>query len=388
MNEKFDIVMFSMSPYSEWVRSHKANRNYHILTRLTNDSRIRSILTIDFLPFTFRRAAKLWFQEQMHLHAGRTISRNLTSRLLQVSKKLYVYETVDSVISEKRLLRNIKKAVKILGFKDILLWSYLPYFVKYFGKLSERLSVFDTVDNWAEHPSYAPYAERLRDNYSFLLGHADVIFTVTDHLAQSLFHGAPKVHYVPNGVDTDLFGTPGQEPADLANIPHPRFGYVGVIQQRVDFDMVQFAAINNPTSSFIFVGPIWKDAHIEKVQHLKNVYFLGQKSYEQLPSYIQHFDVGIIPHRIDAFVKSMNPLKLYEYLACGKPVITTPVSGIEQFSEYISVAHSQDQFSNLCSSMLKGDTPELHRMRQEAVKPHSWEKRVEDMLGFIFGAIK
>lgn len=387
MEKKISIIMFSMSPYSEWAIEKKANRNYHVLQGLLKDPRIDKILTIDFLPHTFKRSVKNWLRLLSSRPPGTVVERTTTSICSKVSDKLYVYSTVDPLLSQDRMHARINHLAKILGLAPALLWSFTPLYTRYFTKVTAVKRIFDAVDDWSEHPAYAQIKSVLKDNYQILASSADTIFTVTEHIANTLFSGNSKAVCVPNGVDTTFFSTPQAAPADLASLPGKRIGYIGVLQSRIDFNLIAESARTFPDASFPLIGPVWPDADTRPVRGIPNVYFLGKKHYDELPAYAQHLDVGIIPHITSAFVHSMNPLKMFEYLAAGKPVVTTPVSGAEMFAEFVTVAHTPKEFTDGLRTALSQGGRQAAAQRMAAVAPHSWKARVSTMLDTVLSTL-
>jgi len=134
-------------------------------------------------------------------------------------------------------------------------------------------------------------------------------------------------------------------------------------------------------------GPVWKKAKTDRLKKMPNVHFLGPISYHDLPELYNYFDIGIIPHQITKFTKSMNPLKMYEYLACGLPVVTTPVAGTDQFRKFIKVAETRTDFIAALKHYLAdpGDQVEKEKRRQ-AVRGHSWQNRLDRMFKIIADA--
>jgi len=443
--EKLDLIMFSMSTFSEWAAQGRVNRNFHVLNQLRKDPRIGKILAVDFLPFAWKRAARIWLEDIAGGKRGKSVCRDLTTRCAMISDhrsaisdpggKLFVYSTVDSIFSEKLALKKIRKIADKLGFRNVVLWSYLPMFVGCFD-WDVSLKVFDAVDNWMEHPAFAEYRERLKKNYSAISKKADLIFTVSENLVDFFrsFGREQDVHWIPNGIDAEHFissrflhsGRQGQaqeatrqsrpslrgmDPAAAGGITkrsqasfgllrpaaglamtmkfkHPIVGYLGVIQSRLDMGLVKYLAEKNPDKSFILAGPVWPDAKRESADNLPNVYFPGPVSYAEAPEALRQFDVGIIPHVINEFTRSMNPLKLYEYLAAGLPVVTTPVAGIESFQDLIYVAGNREEFNEKINQALTEDNEDLRRKRQKATEGHSWEKRMGEMLRLIDGKMQ
>ncbi|NQU99602.1 MAG: glycosyltransferase, partial [Parcubacteria group bacterium] len=124
-------------------------------------------------------------------------------------------------------------------------------------------------------------------------------------------------------------------------------------------------------------------AKIDEIKNKKNIYFLGRIKYQELPNYLNNFDIAIIPHKINDFTKSMNPLKLYDYLACGKPIITTPVAGIDNFRDLISIASPKEEFNNKIQEALQNNNRDLEEKRIDSVRDYSWKSRVNKMMSYI-----
>ena len=381
MHQRVSILMFSMSPYTEWVIDKKANRNFHILRALCNDARVDKVISVDFLPHTFRRAVRQRLELRRLRGIGTPMYGGLTNSCRRIDEKLYVYSTIDAVLSTGRFHSGIRKLLECVAIRTpLVIWSYTPLFTEYYESTKADVLVFDAVDNWAEHPSYGSFRNRILSNYQKISSLADVVFTVTQHLAETLFKASRHAEWIPNGVDVDQYSQKLLEPDDLYSIPHPRIGYVGVIQRRVDFTLVRQLADAFPRAHFVFVGPVWPDADIKFVKGLSHVHFLGPKPYDSLPAYLQHMDVGIIPHASGEFVKSMNPMKLYEYLAAGIPVVTTPVSGTELFPGLLHTADNPADFERAITLAMNEKSESQATHRRDAVAPHSWTSRADTML--------
>lgn len=360
-----NILMFSMSTYKEWDQG-VVNRNFFVLRELLLRNEVERVLVIDYLPLTFKRALKQWIQRGFKLN-----------RLKQVHSKLFVYSTALSIFSKEKLIREINSIAKKILKPKLVLWSYFPLFVDYFGKFNEDISIFDAVDDWSMHPSYKNQSAKLRKNYEVIKQKADFIFTVSEELKDRLFDDRENVYWIPNGVDLKHFKK-SESSIDL-KFKRPIIGYSGVIQSRVDFSLVKYLAQKNPDKSFVFIGPIWKDAQVNLVKDLLNVYFLGRVSYNELPNYLYQFDAAIIPHKIDQFTKSMDPLKLYEYLACGLPVVTTIGLKDPELAKFVETSKDYEEFNRAINNPRRTSRGEIH----EVLKNHTWEKRVNRMLEII-----
>lgn len=385
---KYNVIMFNMSEFREW-KSGIVNRNYHILHNLLEKDQINKIFAVDFLAYTKKRALRIYMQSILKSTGGKRIYMDLTSKLSLHGDKLCVFSTIDSIFSEQKVYRKINKIIKKKKiFNDkypILIWSYFPMFSGYFNffknfSVAKTINVFDTVDNWIEHPNFTKYKERLKNNYEIISKKSDYIFTVSKDLL-NLFPRAKNKEWIPNGVDLSHF----EKKADktIIHTGHPIIGYVGTIEKRLDFELIKYLSLKNPEKSIVLVGPVWKNVQVDKLKSQNNIHFLGRKSYSELPYYMNEFDVSIIPHKVDKYTKSMNPLKLYEYLACGKPIVTTQVAGIEKFEELLYTAKTKEEFNEKINLALKENSKELELKRKESVRNENWKNKVNQMLEIV-----
>lgn len=382
---QYDVIMFGMSNYSEWERG-VSNRNYHVLKELLNKPEINKILYVDYLPLTWKRALRILKEDIFVGKKDATIvQRSATYQVSKISEKLYVYSDISFVFSPVLTVKNIKKIALKLNFGDLILWSFNPFIAPEWQKFGSKLIVFDAVDNWLSHSSYTKLKTRLKKAYELIKNEADIIYTVSKNLL-NFFEDQPNVHWIPNGVDFIHYNKQySLINRDIADVKKPIIGYIGIIQEKVDLDLVHYLAEQNPDKSIVLVGPIWDEQSLQKKElaSYKNIFFLGYKSYEEAPMYIQQFDIGIVPHRANDFSASTNPMKVYEYLACGKPVVSTENVGTENMSEVIKVATGYEDFNRLVNQELTDNSSELVKVRQEFAKKYSWYNTVEKMLDLI-----
>ncbi|MFA5076551.1 MAG: glycosyltransferase [Patescibacteria group bacterium] len=399
--EKINIIMFSMSHYTDWQKG-QVNRNYHILNELQKDERIDKIISIDFLPFNWRKVAKIYWENIMwgEMDDIEIVYGDLTSSCHRVNSKLYIYSTIDSIYSHQTVTKELKKIIKILNLDNIVFWSYNPLFTCILEdvckkNIERRAFVFDAVDNWSEHPAFQKYKDELRIGYQIIRQDADIIFTVSDYLKHQLFEERKNCYWIPNGINPEHFMLPKkdyQEPAELKNIPRPIIGYHGVVQGRLDLELIEYVAQKNPDKSIVLIGTqVWKNYNKiikKKLQNYKNIYLIPFISYQKLPHYLHTFNAGIIPHKINEFTKSMNPLKLYEYSAVGIPTITTSVAGISTFGNILYLANNPEDFNSKIQLALREDNDQLRQTRREVIADDSWFSRAELMLKYLFDQLR
>ncbi|MBI2411044.1 MAG: glycosyltransferase [Candidatus Kerfeldbacteria bacterium] len=378
-NDCSGLILLNMSPRSDWERG-VVNRNYHIAQGLLNSGKFSHIISVDFLPFSFKKKLRVLLKEKPWKRNAHTVYWRPYIRIDRDAKQKQLYHVTATS------LKHLPAILRRLSFpQQLTIWSYNPFTAPLFQKFPEAKIIFDAVDNWADHPVYASQAEQLREQYTIIQKRADVIFTVSEGLVD--FFGKQKnVFYIPNGVDVAHFGHAQCHmpiPISIDQTAGERLiGYHGVIQSRVNFAIIEYLAQQHPEWHQVLIGPVWKDV-VKELQRIVNTYphvhALGSVSYNQLPSAIACFDVAMIPHKIDAFTHSMNPLKMYEYLACGKPIVATPIAGSDQFQDLITTAISPEDFSQAITRALQEHTPELRQRRISMAQGHSWQHRIQKM---------
>lgn len=398
-----EIVMFNMSSFREWEKG-VVNRNYHIFNNLLQRQEVKRVIAVDFLPFTIKRAIKNYWKNIIHGHKGQTIYRDLTTKCTKISgypAELYIFSTIDSIFSHKLVIKKINKVLnKISQVPKYpstqvprIIWSYFPMFIKYFDDIKSDITVFDAVDNWIEHPSFANFKHTLKKNYQTIADKSDIIFTVAEPLLDffKIFGREKNIHWIPNGVDVNRFtnykSQITNQKSEILNlkskIKEPIIGYVGTIQNRVDIDLLEYIAKNNPEKSFVFIGPVWKGVEIKRLKKYKNIYLLGRKPHDLVPLYIKQFDICIIPHKLDEFIKYTYSLKLIEFLSCGKPVVTFKTPETKLFADLIYAADDYKDFNKKLDIALKSDTIEMREKRIERVKTEDWRLKVNEMIKIL-----
>jgi glycosyltransferase involved in cell wall biosynthesis len=164
----------------------------------------------------------------------------------------------------------------------------------------------------------------------------------------------------------------------LSPIPRPRIGYTGVLKTHLDWPLICYLIVRHPEWSFVFVGPHAPHADAAEMIRLlgsrPNVYFLGAKSVEELSSYPQHFDVCMMPYRVDGYTKYIYPLKVHEFLASGRPVVGTPIRSLQEFSHIITIADTPYAWSMALTDSLSAAANRSERVdaRRSVARQHDW----------------
>jgi SAM-dependent methyltransferase/glycosyltransferase involved in cell wall biosynthesis len=199
----------------------------------------------------------------------------------------------------------------------------------------------------------------------------------------------PNTVFIPNGVDFEAYAKAAPEPGDLSAIPHPRIGYSGFIKKQLDWPLILALTSAHPEWSFVFVGPCSPHPEIAPiVQELscrRNVHFLGGKSLPDLAAYSQHFDVCIMPYRVDGYTNQIYPLKMHEYLAGGQPVVGSPIRSLCHFSNVIALAASADEWDRALANALQPASrcPDAVAGRRTIAAAHDWGRLVYSLAGTL-----
>lgn len=377
MKQQRVLVMLNMSYRSDWDKG-VINRNYHVQQALIASKEFDAIVSIDVLPFNLKKRFKVLIEQRPWKRNAQTAFTLPGVRVDNDEQNKKLYHVSATRIQKRTLTRLLKK----IGMRSaqLVLWSYDPFRADLIKKFPEAITVFDAVDNWAEHPNYKAYADIIRERYASIQEHADIVFTVSESLLK-LFQKNPHAYYIPNGVDVDHFAQRECAVQELRALKGPIIGYHGIIQERINFKIVDYLAQKHEDYQFVFIGPVWSgvSAQVAQLKKRPNVHFIGRIPYADLPQAISCFDIAMIPHKIDEFTQTMNPLKMYEYLAAGKPIIATAIAGADQLGELITTAISPEDFSEQIEHWIATDDPEQMERRMVAAEQHSWDVRTAAM---------
>lgn len=278
---------------------------------------------------------------------------------------------------------SCRRAMRRAGLRAPILWFMTPHVQHLTGKLGERFVVYYCVDDWAAMPDVDGRAISQMD-YE-LTKKAGQLFVTARHLLNLKKDLNPTATYSPHGVDFELFRKAADGSLPIArgarDLRHPIIGFFGLIDTWFDSDLLAETITARPDWTFLLIGRV--ATNIDILRSAPNVRIVGTQPYQTLPDWARCFDVAIIPFRRNRLVMSVNPLKLREYLATGKPVVSTWMPEVEQFSEYIGVANDAQSFIEQIENALSQQSPEQERARMRAVAAQSWEARTEQALAQV-----
>ncbi len=281
----------------------------------------------------------------------------------------------------------LKRQCDRLGFRDPILWIYNPLVGSVAARLGGSLLVYHCVDDLSAAP-HMP-AAAIEQAEQELAHNADLVFTTSKKLhAHLLGFNLEATHFLPNVADYDHFSAArsrGAIPDDLAAIPRPRLGFVGALSTyKVDFDLIAAVAKARPDWHWVLIGQVGEgqpDTSIA-VLRLPNIHLLGPRAYAQLPAYLRGLDVATIPARANPYTAAMFPMKFFEYLAAGLPVVASQVPALAEFSGACDLVASDTAFIAAVDRVLAGQRPELEYCLQLA-RRFTWQWRTQEMLTLV-----
>lgn len=327
----------------------------------------------------------------------------LLGRSRQAAERLWVYtgstKTIPLTRSERLrrspLLNKLNHRLYIAGLRrqlrrlpgdQLVIWLSHPLQVSVLGAFPGRcLACYDWTDDWLQF-SILPVADReeLEQASQRILCETDVVFAVSASLCQRASQVNPHTYRASNATDFELMSrstedNPALIPA-LQTIPGPRLGYIGQIGENIDYALTRAVAEAHPDWSLVFVGPVWanKQAQVDSLSSLTNVYFLGGQPHSELPEFLRGFDVCLLPHLCNALTISMDPTKLYDYLASGKPIVSTGIAGTERFTDVLYVGDTPADFIAAIETALSENGIKAEK-RLGYARQNSWPQRALEM---------
>jgi glycosyltransferase involved in cell wall biosynthesis len=290
-------------------------------------------------------------------------------------------------------LRLLKEAMNgpLKGrFECAVQWFYDPMAAPCFiGKIGERAVVYDCMDELSQF-KFAPPEIVAREKV--LLASADVVFAGGRKMWLSKSRHNDNAHFYGCGVDVQHFAkarlAETELPADVANLKRPILGYFGVVDERLDYDLIAKLADADPNWQIVMVGPTAK-VNPDDLPKRANIHWLGRREYAQLPNYTKAFDVCLMPFALNEATEYINPTKALEYMATGRPIVSTAVPDVvSNFSEAVNVAISQDCFVEMCVRALSAPDEEAIQRGIEMANNNQWDAIVAKLEGHIEDVFK
>ncbi len=368
------ILCFAPGPWSDMWRNR-----HQILSRLARTNTVLWVeprLSLKKTREHWRDGSLSWLPHVEHIRDGLHVYHNPAllpstgpQALRRVSNKLYH--------------SALQYTLRRLHMDHPILWLYLPEMAAIIGEYEERLVVYHCID---EYTSYAgipqSYIPTMRGWERLMLSGADVVLTTAPALFESKSPINGKVYLVPNAVDYDGFQrtlASADAPAAMTALPKPVIGYVGAINDKLDYALLASIATARPDWSLAMVGPATVTtqediAGLATLRRQPNVHFLGQVAVSDVPRYMAACQVCLLPYKVNERTRNISSLKMYEYLACGKPIVATDVPAAHEVRDVVRIAGAS-AFVAAIEESLTG--PAAAEQRRQVAAANTWDQRVE-----------
>jgi GT2 family glycosyltransferase/glycosyltransferase involved in cell wall biosynthesis len=358
MPSKFDVICFSIIDWSfRWQRPQQ------IMARLAREGhRVFFLSTTEFLP---------WGGESYRLTPLRGNVWELkiaTPHALDVYGGVMSAEMARSIADDLDRLRRDLNITCAVSFVQVPTWAAAAY------QARERFGwrvVYDCMDEWNTFPGMK---QPLLDAEKELVRKTDVLVVSAQRLAEKWHDERPDLLLARNAADFDHYANVRDNDL-LAGLPHPIVGYFGAIADWFDLPLMVRLAKERPQYSFVLIGGIF-NVPMAELEALPNVAILGQKPYELMPKYLLHFDACIIPFLVNAVTEATDPVKFYEYIAMGKPVVAPRMPELYHYREHLYIADDHEDFLRKVDQAVAERDPVRREQRVEVARRNTWASRV------------
>ena len=378
-NQNSPILFFG----NDWGAENRTS-SHHIARWLARNHRVYYIECpgLRAPQRTGRDLKKIWKKIVQFARGARPVEKNIQVwTLLQIPfHRFSIVRRLNIVLA----LLSLRWVMWCESIRQPITWSMLPHPCSVVKRLNEVVAVYYCTDDYASMPGVNAAAIRLMDEE--MTRKSDVVFVSSETLLESKLRLNPETHVSPHGVDVDHFARAQDEslpvPAEMTGMPHPIVGFFGLIERWIDLDLIGFLAEQRPNRTFVLIGRLACPA--DHLINRSNVHFLGKRAYEDLPVYGKQFDAAIIPYRLVPQVYHANPLKLREYLAMGKPIVSVRTPEIEKYADVVEIVDSHEEFLKKLDTLLsQPDSPTEISRRMRRVSSMSWDARLTELYKIV-----
>jgi glycosyltransferase involved in cell wall biosynthesis len=377
-----DIVCVGFADWDTelWTNQH------HLMSRLARENRVLFIESLGLRQP--RLAGRDVARIARRLRSGVAPPRRVDGLhvLSPLVVPLHRYAVVRA-LNRRLLSAFVRRAARRLGFERPILWAYVPQAEVLLDVLDPSLVVYHCVDDIAAQPGIDGASFRRAEER--FAGRADLVLASAPSLAKRLRGVARNVLDAPNVADTRTFSTalePGPVDPMIEALPGPRIVFTGaVVATKLDIALLVALARARPAWSLALVGPVGLGdprTDVSALAREPNIHLLGARAYAELPDVLRGADAGLIPYARNELTDSIFPMKVYEYLAAGLPVVATPLPALEGVPD-VATAADADGLARLLDAALANDGPERRAARSRAAASHSWDERLDQIAAAI-----
>jgi glycosyltransferase involved in cell wall biosynthesis len=298
----------------------------------------------------------------------------------------YLNKGQSEEVNNRKRKELLDKAVAELEINEYVCWYYTPMSLAFSEHLNPKLIIYDCMDELSAF-KFAP--PELQENEARLFQIADLVFTGGHSLYEAKKDRHPAVYPFPSSIDKEHFQQAREahaDPVDQQQIPHPRFGFYGVVDERFDIDIILKVAEQKPEWHFVIIGPVVKIDPATLPQR-DNIHYLGGKSYKELPSYLGGWDIALIPFALNESTRFISPTKTPEYLSAGKPVISSSIRDVVNpyaAKQLVHIADDPESFIRAAEHELAvTDRQSWLSQVDDFLKENSWDNTWNQMMQLI-----
>jgi len=355
-----DIVVI---PFHDWKKCESEGfrtRDAHFMEEFGKHQDVETMIVIN-RPISI--SEMLIRQRSSRIKKGKLVLKESNISLTKINDKIFIVDIfvaeifkpilmhrnwIPYIFGTDKFFNAIKMVFDRLEISQYSIISFSPLFFPLINKLNPSFFIFDALDNLLKHPDYKDI-KNLSQYYQLCQEKADRIFTNSVQNQRWLSKKHLKVETIFNGVDTEKFNVEKKYsiPDDMKAIKKPVVGYAGKMQEMVNIELMNKIAVEFTHVSFVFIGQQLNPSWVESLWKHDNVFYLGDKKYETLPSYLFSFDICFIPYNVDR-QHGGDPIKFYEYIAMEKPVVTSSIGGVGEYKDFpqVCVANDDEEFIN------------------------------------------
>ena len=372
--KKPDFLVFS----DDWGEHPSSCQ--HIFRHIAKDHRVLWVNTIGM-----RNPTLSWTDvRKVFVKVSKMFGRKRTPTAAEVDANVTVCQPLMLPGSRSRAVRafnahsvtrKVSAMTRSLGMADPIVVTTVPNASEYPELLKDRKVVYYCVDDFSLWPGFE--ADVVLQMESRLIERADYLIAASKNLSERISMAGKFSHLLTHGVDYEMFSTPAtSELPALKGIPKPRVGFFGLIDGRMDWDLVTSVAKQMQNISFVFAGPV--DASTSNIPQADNLYFIGPVSYALIPQFIAGLKVLLLPYRTGNLAEALSPLKLKEYLATQLPIISAPISEARALGDSLFISGTRAEWVNTLSGILRGEMRvKSHESSRQLLVGESWHSKAE-----------
>lgn len=371
---KYNLICYGWNPWSEFWK-----RNQIMASYLAKEKYIDQVLFIN---------PAIWFEHvicnpfkefnRLRLSYWKSVFPRRLEKNVTVYTPLFLPKMVE--LGERYVRNKIAHYIQ----KHYILLVNLPIaFDSYYERLFQNcaFSIFDWSDDFSQFEIGRNAKKKSQEKIDILIKNSDIVLAVNESLAARAKKINKNSFCIRNATNLGMF--PALTFKRKKN-KRPVIGYTGwLVLDRLDVELIHFCARSLPAYDFLFVGPKVSSDPLCLKKAPRNIYYQRAVKYEKLAEVIDSFDVCIIPNKVNEYTKGNDPIKIYDYLYMGKPVVTTPTAGVSYFSDWISICATSENFVSSIKDYIEYDTPEAIGARKKAVCEYSWDKKINFVLDLI-----